>query len=273
MKIRFRTQQTLQRKIDRHLRQIEIAGNLFFDKSKVAAWGSLRDVYRAIADAGCPVDYRYVTEAIGLPHTQRHHWRVATRIAWLGKRGYAQETGRGPSKYRNFQGAKLYVAVPPDQIPIVRKRLDRAIARMLDDIEPASYLANDVPQCLARRIETNERNGLQPRMYGYPVTAERNAEIVRMRLDGVALKDIGDKFGITRERTRQIFERAIRGDTVDRRHLPTMQKPKWLDHRPNRHTRAALVGAADAILRMPAKEAPDAELEQLARDIIAKATR
>jgi DNA-directed RNA polymerase sigma subunit (sigma70/sigma32) len=41
--------------------------------------------------------------------------------------------------------------------------------------------------------------------------SERNAKIVRLHRHGVALRDIGDQFGISGERVRQIVSRSGSG--------------------------------------------------------------
>jgi len=215
MKFVIRSQEQLQEKIDRHLRSIALAHSTFWDgedtgrrMGKPSTWGSMRAVYDAIRKAGYPVDYLYVAGAMGLPLDNGHKWRVATRMTQLFKRGFLRKAGRGEPRYRTH-GAQLFVAVEPEDVPIVRRRIERAIARMIAEVEPYAQLVNDVPACMARRIE---QVGWMPDLrFGRAAPAERDAEIIKLRLSGVKLDVIGAKFGITRERVRQIVERAVTG--------------------------------------------------------------
>ena len=215
VKITIRSQAQLQRKIDYHVAAVERAHKLFYDSDKDAVWGKLRDVYAIARAANGPIDYYYVTEKMGMPHDAYHHWRCATRLGWLVRRGYLRDAGYGcaadrPPYRRSWtKGCRLFVAVPPEKIPIVQKRIKRAVDRMLAAVAPTSYLANEVPACLAKRIgpmpylgAANNNRALH----------DRNAEMIRLRIGGeMSLKQIGDKFGITRERVRQIVERAVTG--------------------------------------------------------------
>lgn len=290
MKIPIRTQAQLQRKIDRGVQSVELAGRLFFDWGKDTAPPpyrtvvKIREVYKIIAESAEPLDYRTITERLGLPLTVNCMFHVSSRLEHLAHRGYLKYAGRKyTAYYKDGIGAKLWVAVPPEQIPIIQRRIQKAINRLLRDIELTAYRVNDVTACLAQRIQ---QTNYQPKSYLWRDgdVATRNAEIIRLRLGGMALEQIGQKFGITRERARQVFEAAVSG-VKKSSYLPrhkvdfdeanrTMRQIAMMGRYPKE--RKILLDVSDAILRMPQArqekiQARATELidEQLALDIIA----
>jgi predicted DNA-binding protein YlxM (UPF0122 family) len=247
MKIPIRNPEKLQAMIDRRVEAVERAGRLFtYNRRKNidAMWGRLSDVYKVVSEAGRPVDYRYVTYAMGFPLDTVHHWRIANRLGWLTKRGYLREAGRGPIRYRQH-GAKLFTAVPLIEIPIVRQRVERAIAKLLKEVERPAQLVNDVTACVAARI------GDHPYL-GFTGQHERNMEMIRLRLAGKSLTSIADKYGVSRERVRQIVERAVERTPIHKNTLKLMQRQPF-GARAYAHKRQLFTEVADAILRMPKK--------------------
>jgi hypothetical protein len=268
VKIPIRNPVALQNRIDRHVRAIENAGRAFGRYPRSGKGPSLPAMYNILLKAKRPMNYRDLTDALDLPQTVESHFPLSGRLAMLASDGYAVCVGRGPSKYHHMRGAKLYVAVPLDQVKRVQRRIHKAIKRMLDDpeLKLLTYRINEVPQCVATRI------GPTPYL-GRAVVADRNREMIELRLGGMSLNKIGAKYGITRERVRQIVENAVAGRRVNgfepRPHKidfdegrRTLRYLKGLSRYPKE--RGILLDVSKAILRM--KESSMSRQKQYSED-------
>jgi hypothetical protein len=94
-----------------------------------------------------------------------------------------------------------FVAAPDGSRARKRIALDEfnaAVARL--------ELGRGTALCLTRRIA----HGAKEQKWQHQGKTQRNQEIVRRRLAGESLSDLGAEHGISRERTRQIVERAVR---------------------------------------------------------------
>lgn len=60
------------------------------------------------------------------------------------------------------------------------------------------------------------------------MTKEEKLDMFSMRLDGYSLQEIGDKYGVTRERVRQIFEAASKCSTSSTRRCIYPNIAKWM---------------------------------------------
>ena len=154
--------------------------------------GFMGQLYRAIADSEEPIGYTAVAEIIGLEPTAKNRWHVHTRLGYLKQNGWIEEDGRSEPGYNNLTH-RTYRATPKHE----KKYLPSAVKKFNERVD-ALQARRTRTACLAVT--------LRPAM-AHISTRERN--ILRARLDGMTLSQIGEQHGVTRERIRQIIERDV----------------------------------------------------------------
>jgi hypothetical protein len=167
---------------------------------------SSRSVYEAVARLDPkPVDYARVGEALRV-RNERNLWIIGSKLAALRKDGYLRVVGEGPSRH-GHRGAKLYRLA--DREPHIQAALEWRAARFLAKAERLEIAVRT-----AERLAAAAASGLR----GFPEwRRERDARIVAERARGVGLEKIGGRFGLGRERVRQIIAAAIMGRRQRRR--------------------------------------------------------
>ncbi len=207
MKIPIKAAAALERRIDRYVAQIEHAQTrLFYDRERAPASGapSQHALYAAVKSADHPIGYREIAIRLGV--SKEYRWTLNTHLSILEQRGFLRQNGNVHTDYfRDGIGGRAYEAVPPEEIPIIQRRVQKIIDKMLADTESMSQQVNEIPACIAQRVS------LEPFMHSANSNPTRNKEIIQLRLAGMPLLAIGAKFGITRERVRQIVQTAVIG--------------------------------------------------------------
>lgn len=130
------------------------------------------------------------------------HWLASSRTHILEQRGWLKCIGRAaPSPYfkdptaKGARGAKLYEPCVPERRNL--RGIQRACDKLVANVELWDAQTNQVPSCIVEHLNPE-------RIY-----SNRDWDIVDDRVCGLTLQEIGDKHGITRERVRQIIDKAV----------------------------------------------------------------
>lgn len=166
------------------------------DSLYALAWRRLRDHGPMTASEAC--------EGLLLPHD-----RIGPLMESLVFRGWARKFDQVERTWRGGRGVpathKVWrfdaVTDGGPQKQVTRENLARRFIADIEKLEARRMVAT----CLTQRIERNMNFGDAR----YPNAEwQRNQDIVARRVDGDDLQAIGADYGITRERVRQIVERA-----------------------------------------------------------------
>ena len=193
VKIPLSTARKLQECIDDYVERIERVATVV----PFSGRSCYRKVYCAVRDAERPVDYKYVMAVVGTEPAGA----VSGRLSYLERQGYIRQQGNVRTEYyKDGIGAKAFVGTPLQEVPRIRRKLDRLVAEMIEKVETLTFRSITVPVCIAERIKQFHPTAKWK--------TDRNRELISLRLRGFPLKTIGAQFGISGECVRQIVNRA-----------------------------------------------------------------
>jgi RNA polymerase primary sigma factor len=165
-----------------------------------AVWYIRRAIFQAIADHGRPV--RVPLGRLGDVH------RIRRRTNAL-----RQELGRDPTQHEVAE----YMQIPEDDVEVSIRVSHDSLS--LDDppgIGETGKLGDYLPADPAAETEVEAADLALASSVQHALTAlrQRDADVLRLyfgfdAIDPMTLEDIGSRLGITRERVRQIKERAL----------------------------------------------------------------
>jgi hypothetical protein len=202
----------LQDRIDRAVRIFQRGCGL----ASPDATGQLAQIYRLLLDAAEPMGRGEIVKRLGLTF-KGAQYQVHGRLRHLVAAGWIYEAGRRRSPYykNSDRTHPVFAALPtPTNWSVLgaKARLDK----YLDRLDQRAY---QVPSCMASHV-------VRP-------LDQRAREMLERRMKGEFLQDIGDDYGLTRERVRQIVaisfvpQRPRRGRAASEGRARRGRPKKW----------------------------------------------
>lgn len=198
--IRVLTEEELQKKIDKAIVNFQRAVE-YWD---APPHGKLGKLWKFLHDNG-PCTYREIGKLLQSLHPNSNslwiNWEASSRLAAFEQRGWAKVVGHLPSSYKNIEGALIYEAIIKPLSQRAVNNIEKARNRLYKDVDRWVHQANTIPNCLMNRIN--------PIKIGNIRYIDRNWEIIDLRIvEKKSLREIGNRYNISRERVRQIIARA-----------------------------------------------------------------
>lgn len=172
-------------------------------------------VLRAFQDSPAPLTIKEAHDAAGVfgpAHRRGGHQGHLLSLGWIvrdGSKIKSWKAGRGAMLTRSVQTFR-----PADGQPL-RIHNDDALGELLQKVEVLNQRRLATP-CLASHTRAGIEHvpRLSPRL---KLNIQEIEEIVNRRLAGEEFQPIAERFGVSRERVRQVFEEAFtRGRSIGR---------------------------------------------------------
>lgn len=167
-----------------------------------------QSIYRLLRDAQRPMGRKEISAALGWPDDTDGQHRTHGRLDYMVKEGWLVDAGRGRSSYytKSDRTHRLFATALNPTI----KRVVAAKRWLDSEIDWLDQRAYQVPSCMTNHVAR-------------PLDGRTQAMFER-RLNGEDLQAIGDDCGLTRERVRQIINKAYQPVYIPKQPKPPIAR-------------------------------------------------
>lgn len=149
-------------------------------------------VYNAVVNSPTPIGYLGVLKVLGMEPTVSNKWMVSGRLGRLKRGGWLTQVGWSSPSYKNIKHT-LYTSNPIKNA----KTITKALLYFNRKVEQLDRNHNKL-ECMS--------NIINPKLSNFSIVKQ---SIINDRLSGETLEAVGTKYGVTKERVRQIVERQL----------------------------------------------------------------